>query len=207
MAPWTGVQEALVTGPSGGSSPTVMRDERRDRQAPRLAAVPPAVPHLDRLRQVYQEGRGRLWRALFAWSGSVDVADEALAEAFAQAARRGDEVRDPEAWVWRAAFRIAAGDLARRRAHRDRTVDLDGVDLASPEASLALPGDAIDLLRALQQLPDQQRQAIVLTDGAGFTAPEAARVLGTSAATVRVQASRARHRLRPLLTDTLEDDR
>lgn len=183
------------------------RTEALSRRTRRLAAVPLPDQPLDRLRQVYQESRGRLWRALLAWTGSAEVADEALSEAFAQAARRGAEVRDPEAWVWRAAFKIAAGDMARRRADNDRTVDLDETDIVIPQASLGLlPGDAIDLLRALQQLPDQQRQAVVLTDGAGFTAPEAAALLGTSPATVRVQASRARRRLRLSLTDAhLED--
>ena len=47
---------------------------------------------------------------------------------------------------------------------------------------------------------------MVLTDGAGFTAPEAAALMGTTAATVRVQASRARRRLRTLLTDTTTAD-
>ncbi len=101
--------------------------------APGLAVVPDlpvdgvvASPaDLDRLRPVYEEVNNRLWRAIVAWSGSTDVADEAVAEAFAQAARRGDELRDPAAWVWRAAFRIAAGDLAERRR----------VDTLDPEAA------------------------------------------------------------------------
>jgi RNA polymerase sigma-70 factor (ECF subfamily) len=160
------------------------------------------TPGLDRLRPVYEAVHGRLWRAVLAWSGSADVADEAVAEAFAQAARRGDALRDPEAWVWRAAFRIAAGELARiRREPTEPLGDDDGPSAVVARRSvMAVPGDAVDLVRALQQLGDQQRRAVVLTDGAGFTAPEAAALMGTTAATVRVQASRARRRLRTLLT-------
>jgi RNA polymerase sigma-70 factor (ECF subfamily) len=206
MAPWTGVREALVTTPSDGDpstggGPSMGAAARPLRRPARLAAVPNADPHLDRLRQAYQEGRGKLWRALLAWSGSAEVADEALSEAFAQAVRRGAEIEDPAAWVWRAAFRIAAGNLAQRRVDRDRTIGLAGIEAALPASLIGVPGDAVDLLRALQQLPDQQRRAVVLTDGAGFSAPEAARILDTSSATVRVQASRARRRLRPLLAD------
>ena len=160
-------------------------------------------PDLDRLRPVYEAIHPRLWRALLAWSGSAHVADEAVAEAFAQAARRGAALADPAAWVWRAAFRIAAGDM--QRARRRATEPLDELDVAAPASALCLPGDAVDLLRALQQISDQQRRAVVLTDGAGFTAPEAAAVLGTSAATVRVQASRARRRLRTLLSDPTQE--
>jgi RNA polymerase sigma-70 factor (ECF subfamily) len=156
-------------------------------------------PGLDRLRPVYEEVHPRLWRAILAWSGSADVADEAVAEAFAQAARRGAALTDPAAWVWRAAFRIAAGEMTRVR--REPTVPLGGLDVAQ-RSGLAVPAEVLDLLRALQQLGDQQRRAVVLTDGAGFPSAEAAALMGTSAATVRVQASRARRRLRHLLADT-----
>lgn len=156
-------------------------------------------PDLDRLRPVYEEIHARLWRALLAWSGSAHVADEAVAEAFAQAARRGSAVRDPAAWIWRSAFRIAAGELARQR----RTEPLGDVD---PPATVAcLPAETVDLIEALRRLSDQQRRAVVLVDGAGMTAPEAAAVLDTSPATVRVQLSRARRRLRSLLSD--QEDR
>ncbi|HEX7135750.1 MAG TPA: sigma factor-like helix-turn-helix DNA-binding protein [Iamia sp.] len=165
------------------------------------------TPGLDRLRPVYEAIHPRLWRAILGWSGSAEVADEAVAEAFAQAARRGEALDDPAAWVWRAAFRIAAGELARIR--REPTEPLGDREVAQ-RSGLAIPAEAVDLLRALQQLGDQQRRAVVLTDGAGFPAPEAAVLMGTTAATVRVQASRARRRLRTLLSDadpSLEVDR
>jgi DNA-directed RNA polymerase specialized sigma24 family protein len=46
-----------------------------------------------------------------------------------------------------------------------------------------------------------QRACVVLCDLAGHRAPDAARLLGTTAATVRVQRMRARRRLRDLLED------
>jgi RNA polymerase sigma-70 factor (ECF subfamily) len=129
------------------------------------------------------------------------VADEAVAEGFAQLLRRGDEVRDPAAWVWRAAFRLAAGDLQRRRA--DAAAQNQPVDVVGPVARL--PDDALDIIRALAQLSDQQRRCVVHVDVAGHTAPSAAEVLDTTAATVRVQLMRARRRLRALLEP--EEDR
>jgi len=157
----------------------------------------PAWPEI--VRDVYEEVHARLWRAVLAWSGSTDVADEAVAEAFAQLLRRGDVVRDPEAWVWRASFRLAAGDLQRRRSRATSGGPEAADHLASPPDRL--PDDALDLVRALGQLSDQQRRCIVLVDVAGHTAPSAAAVLGTSAATVRVQLMRARRRLRALLEE------
>ncbi|MCU1351315.1 MAG: putative polymerase subfamily sigma factor [Acidimicrobiales bacterium] len=163
------------------------------------AAVEPVMAE-DAVRLLYEAERGRLFRALLAWTGSFDVADEAVAEAFAQLLRRGDEVRDQRAWTWTAAFRIAAGDLQRRG--RTGSTSQDGVE---PVARIdRLPDEAVDLLRALAHLTDQQRQCVALVDVAGHTAVEAAGVLGTSPATVRQQLMRARRRLRILLTDPEE---
>jgi RNA polymerase sigma-70 factor (ECF subfamily) len=165
-------------------------------------AVQPAWS--ERVRLAYDEIRRPLWRALVAWAGSVDVADEAMSEAFAQLLRRGNDVRDPAAWAWRTAFRIAAGDLQRRRsgpvAIGLATSPTDsGREVADP--TRGLPDDAIDLVRALAHLSPQQRRCIALVDVAGHTAPSAAAVLGTTAATVRVQLMRARRHLRTLLAE------
>jgi RNA polymerase sigma-70 factor (ECF subfamily) len=150
-------------------------------------------PAVERVRAAYEAVHVPLWRAVLAWSGSADVADEAVAEAFAQLLRRGDGVDDPAAWAWRTAFRLAAGDLQRRRA-RATTADV-------PELGVTLPEPTVDLIAALRQLTDQQRAVVVLCDLAGHDAPSAARLLDTTAATVRVQHMRARRRLRELLED------
>lgn len=148
---------------------------------------------VERVRAAYEAVHQPLWRAVLAWSGSADVAEEAVAEAFAQLLRRGDGVDDPAAWAWRAAFRIAAGDLQRRRS-RAAAGEV-------PDVGVDLPEPALDLVAALQRLSAQQRACVVLCDLAGHPAPAAARLLGTSAATVRVQRMRARRRLRELLED------
>jgi RNA polymerase sigma-70 factor (ECF subfamily) len=148
-------------------------------------------------RAVYDEVHARLWRSVLAWSGSADVADDATAEAFAQLLRRGDGVRDPAAWVWRAAFRIAGGEMARRRR--------DASSRPVPEVGRTLPEPALDLIAALRTLSEQQRACVALAYIADLPATEVARTLGTTAAVVRVQLMRARRRLRDLLGD--EEDR
>ena len=145
------------------------------------------------MRLAYEAVHGPLWRAVLAYGGSADVADEAVAEAFAQLLRRGDGVDDPAAWAWRSAFRIAAGELQRRGGAP--------VGDAMPELGVSVPEPAFDLIAALRHLTDQQRACVVLCDLAGHTAPEAARLLGTTEATVRVQRMRARRHLRDLLED------
>lgn len=147
-----------------------------------------------RLGECYERIHARLWRAVFAWSGSRDVTDEAVAEALAQAVRRGSEIRDVDAWVWRAAFRIAAGELKRRPLRPAPMANVDDRTAEDPP-----PDDRLDIERALATLSGQQRACVVLRDVAELSAPEAAAVLGTTAATVRVQAMRGRRRLRELL--------
>jgi RNA polymerase sigma-70 factor, ECF subfamily len=141
------------------------------------------------LEAVYREHGNRLWWAVLAFSGDREVASDATSEAFAQALRRGDALRDPLAWIWRAAFRIAAGELKRRGT-------------AAPplfESSYELPEPAAHVTRALKQLPAQQRAAIVLHYYADRPIREIADVLGTSPSTVAVHLHRGRNRLRDLL--------
>jgi RNA polymerase sigma-70 factor, ECF subfamily len=140
---------------------------------------------------VYRQQCDRLWRALRLATGSSDVANDALAEAFAQLIRRGSAVRDPTAWVWRSAFRIARGEMRRRGQHEP----------LNEELPVEAPEPLVDLHRALRSLTPHQRTAVVLADYAGWRHAEIARVLGSSPAAVAVHVHRARRRLRASLEE------
>jgi RNA polymerase sigma-70 factor (ECF subfamily) len=132
-----------------------------------------------------------MWRAVLAFAGDGEVANDAVAEAFAQALRRGEAIRQPERWLWRAAFRIAAGELqARRREFA-----------AMAEGSYEMEEPARDLVAALAQLSDKQRAAVVLHHAAGYPVNEVAGIIGSTSAAVRVHLMRGRRRLRELLGD------
>lgn len=141
------------------------------------------------LELLYREHGNRLWWALVAFSGDREIASDAEAEAFAQALRRGDAIRDPLAWVWKAAFRIASGELQ----ERGRVVQ------AASETSYELPESAAEVAAALRQLPARQRASIVLHYYADRPIREIAEILGTSPSTVAVHLHRGRNRLRDLL--------
>ncbi len=153
----------------------------------------------DSIDQLFRAEHDRLWRSLVAHCGDVDLATEAEAEAFTQALARGDELVDPKAWLWRAAFKIAGGLLADRRRNASTTVtdpafgygfDQPSAGEPASDASLA---EFVDLL---QGLSDQQRSVVVLRYAAGFLPAEIADVLGTSPGPVRVQLHRAHTQLR-----------
>ena len=155
--------------------------------------VPAGVSGTDRIERLYRERGDRIWRGLLAFSGDPEVASDAVAEAFAQVLRRGDEVRDPERWVWRAAFRIAAGELKERRKN----------EVLGVAGSYEMEEPARDLVIALGAISERQRAAVVLHDAAGYPARDVARIVGSTEAAVRVHLMRGRRRLRELLR---EDD-
>ena len=153
--------------------------------------VPAGVSRTDRIERLYRKRGDRIWRGLLAFSGDPDIASDAVAEAFAQVLRRGDEVRDPERWVWRAAFRIAAGELKERRKY----------ELIGVAGSYEMEEPARDLVVALATLSERQRAAVVLHDAAGYPAREVAKIVGSTEAAVRVHLMRGRRRLRDLLKE------
>jgi RNA polymerase sigma-70 factor (ECF subfamily) len=140
---------------------------------------------------LYREHGDRIWRAVLAFSGDREVASDAVAEAFAQALRAGDRIRSPLAWIWRAAFRIAAGELGDRR-----TRGVLSIDVAARSESVEE-----DLVAALRRISPAQRAAVVLHHYAGYSAAEVAEIIGSSAAAVRVHLMRGRRRLRELLKE------
>jgi RNA polymerase sigma factor (sigma-70 family) len=144
------------------------------------------------LERLYREHGARLWHALLGFCGDPDVAAVALAEAFAQALRRGEAIREPLPWIWRAAFRIASGELKYRR--------LRGV--VEREGSYEMEEPAVELIGALRQLSARQRAALVLFHLADYPVKEVARMLGTSSSAVRVHLTRGRRRLRAMLEES-----
>ena len=133
------------------------------------------------------EGDG-VYRTLYAFTGGrADVAEEATAEAFARAVESQQELRDPLAWIYRVAFRVAIDELRRDR----RRGTLTDVPTAPP--------DLAGLMDALRRLSPNQRAAIVLRYVLDLDVDEVAKRMGVARPTVRVHLHRGRARLRELL--------
>ncbi len=152
----------------------------------------------DRVEELYREQGARLWRAVLAYTGDREVANDAVAEAFAQILRRGRAIRRPLPWIWRAAFRIAAGELAGRARFADVQA---GDDIEQPSEHGGFGDPSGSLMAALRQLSPMQRGSLVLHYYAGYQMRDAARILGSTSAAVRVHLSRGRRRLRLLLEE------
>ena len=143
----------------------------------------------DRLEDVYREESGRLWRALVLHTGDRELAADSVSEAFAQALRRGEAIRDPARWIWKTAFLLA-----------DRQRPEESLDQPVVEAFQAWDADAwadlLDLFGALQRLTPRQRASVVLHYYVGYSLREVADIIGSTRAAVGVHLFRARERLR-----------
>jgi RNA polymerase sigma-70 factor (ECF subfamily) len=144
---------------------------------------------------LFREAGVGVFRTLYAYTGGRrDVAEEAMAEAFARALARSGSIRDPIAWIYRTAFRLANEEL---RAERRRG--------SAPEAE-APPPELTGLVEALRAISPNQRAAIVMRHVLDLDVAEIAQRMGTAQPTVRVHLHRGRKRLRELLGDEEVDD-
>ncbi|MEV0736627.1 sigma-70 family RNA polymerase sigma factor [Streptomyces sp. NPDC050549] len=100
--------------------------------------------------------------------------------------------------------RRAVADSFRRAAVRPRLADAHDWQLAlERDQPCGLPGfeDGIALLDLLETLPDERREAFVLTRIVGLPYDEAARFIGCPVGTIRSRVARARTTLERLLRE------
>ncbi len=96
-------------------------------------------------------------------------------------------------------------NLVRNQRRRAKfTGDWDEKLAAELEGRLPDPGASIDvqyLLKALQQLPENQRDSLILFEVSGFSVREIAGIQQTNEGTVKTRLSRARQALREILAE------
>jgi RNA polymerase sigma factor (sigma-70 family) len=138
--------------------------------------------------------------------GNLAAAEDLTQMTFLSLARARDRFRPGsrfKPWIYAIALN-AARDY--RRQHREELLP-DGVLPTSLAAEPALAHDAPlerAVHRALEQLPDKLREAIVLHRFEGLSFSEIAEIEGVSPVAVRVRAHRGYEQLRDLLRGTWE---
>jgi RNA polymerase sigma-70 factor, ECF subfamily len=147
--------------------------------------------------ELFREIGPGLWRALYVYAGGRrEVADDAVAEAFARAIEYDASIRDPKPWLYRTAFRVALAEMRRR----DQPAD-PPEHAAPPE-----PHGLGELVAALRGLSPSQRAAIVLHYEEDLPVKQVARLMGSTSGAVRVHLHAGRRRLRTLLGSEEVDD-
>ncbi len=158
---------------------------------------------MDETRRLIVDQIPHLRRYACALLGDPDAADDLVQDSLTRAMDRlhlwrpGTNMR---AWLF-SILHNQHVNAARRRARRPDRVGLepahDGLHAAPPEQD-AGPG-LRDLGRALDQLSEDQRQAVLLVGLEGLAYAEAAEVLDVPLGTVMSRLNRGRQRLRELM--------
>ena len=159
-----------------------------------------AVPEQERDRfcRVLHESRTSLYRLALSITRNSTDAQEAVAEAVCRAYERYPQLREKDKlpqWL----LKITANEARRLCRHRGRTVPLEDLSAEPADPAQALPD--LSLWQAVQSLPRDQREAVVLFYYEDLPAEEIARIVGASPGAVRVRLSRARSKLRELLKE------
>jgi RNA polymerase sigma-70 factor (ECF subfamily) len=160
-----------------------------------------------------------LYRAAYRVLGDAGAAEDAVQEAFLRAWRglsRFDEKAELSTWLYRIAINAAIDVRRERQRHGAMDAqlpeDLDGQVAATseePDAHRhAASRAAVDLARkAIDQLPDAERTAILLRHFEGCSIAEIARALGGGENAAKQAVFRAVRKLRAVLGPHMEMSR
>lgn len=154
--------------------------------------------------EFYAASYRHLVGGIYAICGDLAEAQDCVQEAFIRAwdkRRTLDADQSPEAWVRTVAYRLAVSRWRRARKA------LAPPDRAYAPRTPAEPSvSRVALTRALQQLPANQRRAIVLHHLYDLSVADIARETGVATGTVKARLSRGRAALAVLLDDHFPEE-
>jgi RNA polymerase sigma factor (sigma-70 family) len=151
-----------------------------------------------------EEGRAILEYALRRVDSREDAAD-VVAETFLVAWRRIAEVPlgdGARLWLYGVA-RLTLANLHRAQRRRTRLGSRLAETLRTELSTTPAPaGEAAEVLRAVGELGEEDRELLLLVSWEGLSPAEAARVLGTTALAARSRLHRARRKLRRIMEES-----
>src|SRR5579863_6776250 len=151
------------------------------------------VPRLGVLFERYHRA---LFRYFVSMNGDREQAEDLVQEVFFRMLRYRtsyDPAQSFTAWMYQIARNAGVDQLRKRRVAE--VVDIDSFTLASaspgPEESVSRGQDLALLRRAMDQLPEDKREILVLSRFQGMKHEDIAEVLGCEVGTVKVRVYRA----------------
>ena len=136
---------------------------------------------------LFADQHQRLFRALYLIVGNTHEAEELMQDAFLHVLERWDRIEDPAGYLYRSALNSTRSRFRRLKLSAKRTLTP-----GQPEDPFAAVDLRDEMVRALREIPERQRAALVLLDLLDYQSEDAAQVLGITAATVRSLASHGR---------------
>lgn len=158
-------------------------------------------------RSLYDAHVERVYRLAYRMAGEDDLARDFTQETFVRVHQRLAQFRGESAfgtWVHSIAVSVSLNGLRRRKRHRTREAELDGVELGyTPDPT---GGELREkLMRAIDALPEIYRTVFLMHDLEGFNHQEIAAALELAEGTSKARLSRARAKLREALGNALEE--
>ena len=155
-----------------------------------------------------------VWRICWHYTGNREAAEDCGQETMIRIWRNLESYRGDcalESWIYRIAANCCMDYL--RKKKRDQSVSMEplreqGFDPADPSPGTEDRVVSVDehqrLRKAITQLPDEQREALILTQLEKISYEEAAQMLGVSEGTVKSRVNRAKARLKEILSEERE---
>lgn len=153
--------------------------------------------------QAYEPLHDRFARYCGSQAFGIMETEDLMQETILAALQGFDRLREPEKLLGYL-IGIANNIVRNHRRRRKFRGEWDEAALEKLEARLDDPAVALDvqyLLKAMQQLPDTQREALALYELSGFSIREIAESQNTTEGAVKTRLSRARQQLRELLAE------
>jgi RNA polymerase sigma factor (sigma-70 family) len=148
----------------------------------------------------YQSEHAALFRSILLLTGERAEAEDVAHEAFVRVLERWDRVarmEAPRAYLFKIALNLHRNAFRRNwRKVRRATIE-SGVAEDFSQGAV----DRAEVVRILQGLSPEQREAVVLVDLVGMSSAEAGHALSVNADAVRATVHRARTAMRQEMTD------
>ena len=156
---------------------------------------------------------GMIWRVCWHYTGNREDAADCGQEVMVRlwknlSSWRGDS--GFESWVYRVAANVCLDFLRRRKREKSESIEPlreKGYDPPDPKADteeqVADREEKERLREGIRQLPEDQRQALVLTQLERVPYDRAAQMLGTTEGTIKSRVNRAKARLKEWMSGEL----
>jgi RNA polymerase sigma-70 factor (ECF subfamily) len=155
-----------------------------------------------------------IWRVCWHYTGDREAASDCGQDTMVRVWRGLEKYHGDcafETWVYRIAANCCIDYLRKKKRDRSESIEPlkeQGFDPADPKAGTeekVLAAEEKQRLReGIAQLPEEQREALILTQLEKVPYEEAARALGVSEGTVKSRVNRAKARLKEILSEERE---
>jgi len=182
-----------------------------------MSGAPEGQGPRERFEKIVHQYHGRVFNFLYYMLGdreeAADLTQDVFVKAYAAFASFRGEAQ-VYTWLSRIARNLALNRAKRLQRERRASTDLDEVEQEQASAEMAnrspTPADAVEseelqktVRRALEALPPDLREVIVLRDVQGFSYEEMSEIMGCSLQATKSRLFRARAALRQRLAPML----